>query len=44
MKWALLILSILPCIKALDLAPEKVEDTGREGKGINKYQIRFVKK
>ena len=44
MKWALLILSVLPCIKALDLAPEKVEDAGREGKGIKKFQIRFVKK
>ena len=43
MKWTLLILSVLPCIKALDLAPEKVEDAGREGKGKKKFQIRFVR-
>ena len=43
MKWALLILSVLPCIKALDLPSEKVEDAGREGKGIKRIQIRFVK-
>ena len=34
MKWALLILSVVTCIEALDLAPEKVEDASREGKGI----------
>ena len=43
MKWALLFLSVLPCIKALDLAPEKVEDASREGKGIKKFQIWFDK-
>ena len=34
MKLALIILAVLPCIKALDLAPEKVKDASREGKGI----------
>ena len=34
MKWALLILSVVTCIEALDLAPEKVADASREGKGI----------
>ena len=42
MKWALIILAVLPCIKAaLDLAPAKVNDASREGKGIKKIQIRF---
>ena len=34
MKLALIILAVLPSIKAVDLAPEKVKDANREGKGI----------
>merc|ERR1712223_2081396 len=32
MKLTLIILAVLPCIKALDLAPEKVKEASREGK------------
>ena len=40
MKWALIFLVALPCIKAaLDLAPAKAKDASREGKGITKVQF-----
>merc|ERR1712223_923586 len=39
MKWALLILSVLPCIIALDLAPEKVADASREGKVFSLFSV-----
>ena len=41
MKLALIILAVLPCMKALDLTPDKVKDASREGKGIKKFQIGF---
>ena len=43
MKWALIFLSVLPCIKALDLAPENVADASREGKGIKKFKYDLTK-
>merc|ERR1712226_300954 len=39
MKLALIILAILPCIKALDLAPEKVKDASREGKVFSLFSV-----
>merc|ERR1712141_810361 len=39
MKWALLILSVVTCIEALDLAPEKVEDASREGKVFSLFSV-----
>ena len=36
MKLALIILAVLPCMKALDLTPNKVKDASRGGKGIKK--------
>ena len=43
MKWALIFLVALPCIKAaLDLAPNaKDKDASREGKGMTKIQTIF---
>merc|ERR1712156_719846 len=39
MKWALLILSVVTCIEALDLAPEKVADASREGKVFSLFSV-----
>merc|ERR1711899_298851 len=39
MKLALIILAVLPCIKALDLAPEKVKDASREGKVFSLFSV-----
>merc|ERR1712038_1442699 len=39
MKLALIILAVLPSIKALDLAPEKVKDASREGKVFSLFSV-----